>query len=111
MEHPPECERTDTNSLYIAIFAIVCIVSVISSIFVIDFYFDHVKAQVKKEGSDKNSKVNKLKIEQNQTLDSGKMIINPETKAPDSSQSPIKNSINNYSEKDLKSRETDKKEQ
>ena len=103
MEHPEDYERTDTNSFYITIFAIVCIISVIGSIFVLDFYFDYVKQQVKDEAqpAEEKAEINTLKKEQNAVLEGS---ITVDTEDGQKTTKPISEAIKDYSEEDLKKR-------
>ena len=104
MDHPKDYERNDTNNFYILLFAVICIVTVVVSIFVLDFYFEHVKSQVQEEANDNNSAVNQLIDKQTKELENGKFIKDPES-GKESSQIKIDDSLKKYSEKDLKNRQ------
>ena len=105
MEHPKDYERRDTNSLFISIFAAVCIVSIVVSIFGLDFYFDYMKEKVQKE-AEENQEVKALvdedKDKQNEILEKG--ITVKKVDGGTTTSKKISEAMKEYSEKDQKER-------
>ena len=69
--HPPDYERTDLNLGMLILFSIVCIVAVIGSIFVLDFYFDHVKNDIANNPVKTEKTVDKINKKDKEVLKNG----------------------------------------